>query len=163
MVTRYMASDDTSMLISSYYNSYRERDIVRFVLKIYDSSNLKEKEGYIVCDIDSKVLEKIMDKYFTNEEMYIWLQPAGDRPLYAIGMLGTEFNNMLDEIETLIGQQYEDRLLRNKAEYKALQAQTSDYTTAMAAIVISVLPIAVLFMSLQKYFIKGMTVGAVKG
>lgn len=70
---------------------------------------------------------------------------------------------MLDEIETLIGQQYEDRLLRNKAEYKALQAQTSDYTTAMAAIVISVLPIAVLFMSLQKYFIKGMTVGAVKG
>jgi len=26
-----------------------------------------------------------------------------------------------------------------------------------------VLPIAVLFLSLQKYFIKGMTVGAVKG
>ena len=42
-------------------------------------------------------------------------------------------------------------------------AQTSDYTTAMAAIVISVLPIAVLFICLQKYFIKGMTVGAVKG
>lgn len=42
-------------------------------------------------------------------------------------------------------------------------AQTSDYTTAMAAIVISILPIAVLFISLQKYFIKGMTVGAVKG
>jgi raffinose/stachyose/melibiose transport system permease protein len=41
--------------------------------------------------------------------------------------------------------------------------QTSDYTSAMAAIVISVLPIAVLFVSLQKYFIKGMTVGAVKG
>lgn len=41
--------------------------------------------------------------------------------------------------------------------------QTSDYTTAMAAIVISVLPITVLFISLQKYFIKGMTVGAVKG
>lgn len=42
-------------------------------------------------------------------------------------------------------------------------AQTSDYTTAMAAIVLSVLPIAILFISLQKYFIKGMTVGAVKG
>lgn len=41
--------------------------------------------------------------------------------------------------------------------------QTSDYTTAIAAIVVSVLPIAVLFLSLQKYFIKGMTVGAVKG
>lgn len=42
-------------------------------------------------------------------------------------------------------------------------AQTSDYTTAMAAIVVSVLPIAILFMCLQKYFVKGMTVGAVKG
>lgn len=42
-------------------------------------------------------------------------------------------------------------------------AQSSDYTTAMAAIVISVVPVAILFLSLQKYFIKGMTVGAVKG
>jgi raffinose/stachyose/melibiose transport system permease protein len=41
--------------------------------------------------------------------------------------------------------------------------QTSDYTSAMAAIVISALPISILFVSLQKYFIKGMTAGAVKG
>jgi len=41
--------------------------------------------------------------------------------------------------------------------------QTSDYSTAFAAIVLSVLPIAILFVSLQRYFIKGMTVGAVKG
>lgn len=49
------------------------------------------------------------------------------------------------------------------AIHSLFSAQSSDYTTAMAAIVISVLPIAVLFLSLQKYFIKGMTVGAVKG
>lgn len=42
-------------------------------------------------------------------------------------------------------------------------AQASDYNTAMAAVVISVLPIAILFLCLQKYFIKGMTVGSVKG
>jgi len=42
-------------------------------------------------------------------------------------------------------------------------AQSSDYSTAFAAIVISGLPISILFVSLQKYFIKGMTVGAVKG
>jgi raffinose/stachyose/melibiose transport system permease protein len=41
--------------------------------------------------------------------------------------------------------------------------QTSDYSTAFAAIVLSVLPITVLFVILQKYFIKGMTIGAVKG
>lgn len=42
-------------------------------------------------------------------------------------------------------------------------AQSNDYSTAFGAIVISALPIAILFISLQKYFIKGMTVGAVKG
>lgn len=41
--------------------------------------------------------------------------------------------------------------------------QATDYSTAMAAIVIAVIPIALLFGALQKYFIKGMTVGAVKG
>jgi len=248
IVTQYLASDNTSMLISSYYNVSRERDIMRFVLKIYDHSNLKDKVGYMVCDIDSKVLEKIMKKYITNEEMYIWLQPEGDRQMYAtgtldegnkayydtivhyilsgkadeigdfsdknrvffqvsqdkynlnaysimpqsvleenqkvltrnlifiviamvvlmsvlyfyvtrsltspleklmqtigrirsgetrlradyeaedeIGMLGTEFNNMLDEMESLIGQQYENKLLLNKAEYKALQAQINPH------------------------------------
>ncbi len=40
---------------------------------------------------------------------------------------------------------------------------SSDYTSAMAGIVILSLPIVILFLSLQKYFIKGMTVGAVKG
>jgi raffinose/stachyose/melibiose transport system permease protein len=41
--------------------------------------------------------------------------------------------------------------------------QTSDYSTAFAAIVLSALPVMVLFVILQKYFIKGMTIGAVKG
>ena len=49
------------------------------------------------------------------------------------------------------------------AIHALFSAQSSDYNTAFAAIVISVLPIAILFLSLQKYFIKGMTVGAVKG
>lgn len=40
---------------------------------------------------------------------------------------------------------------------------SSDYTSAMAGIVISALPMCILFLALQKYFIKGMTVGAVKG
>jgi raffinose/stachyose/melibiose transport system permease protein len=41
--------------------------------------------------------------------------------------------------------------------------QTSDYSTAFAAIVLSALPVPILFFILQKYFIKGMTIGAVKG
>lgn len=38
-----------------------------------------------------------------------------------------------------------------------------DYNTAMAAIMISTLPVVALFVSLQKYFIKGLAAGAVKG
>lgn len=38
-----------------------------------------------------------------------------------------------------------------------------DYSTAMAGIILSSIPIIILFLSLQKQFIKGMTVGAVKG
>ncbi len=41
--------------------------------------------------------------------------------------------------------------------------QSSDYSSAMAAIVISILPITILFLSVQKYFIQGLTAGAVKG
>lgn len=38
-----------------------------------------------------------------------------------------------------------------------------DYATAMAGIILSSIPIIILFVSMQKQFIKGMTVGAVKG
>lgn len=39
----------------------------------------------------------------------------------------------------------------------------NDYSVAMAAIIISATPIIILFVCLQKQFIKGMTIGAVKG
>lgn len=41
--------------------------------------------------------------------------------------------------------------------------EASIYNVAVAAIVVSVLPVMILFLSLQKYFVKGLTVGAVKG
>jgi raffinose/stachyose/melibiose transport system permease protein len=40
---------------------------------------------------------------------------------------------------------------------------SSNYSTAMAGVVISAAPITVLFVSLQRYFIKGLAAGAVKG
>ena len=40
---------------------------------------------------------------------------------------------------------------------------SSNYSTAMAGVMISVVPISILFVALQRYFIKGLTAGAVKG
>ncbi|MCM1297424.1 MAG: sensor histidine kinase, partial [Muribaculaceae bacterium] len=44
-----------------------------------------------------------------------------------IGKLGEEFNYMLDAMEDLIGQQYQDKLLLNRAQYQALQAQINPH------------------------------------
>lgn len=84
-VMDYVESDRTSMLISSYFNQYRERDIIRFVLKLYGNSNTRDKIGYIVCDVDSKAFVSIMKKYRTDTTMYIWLQPEQDRPVVSLG------------------------------------------------------------------------------
>ena len=40
---------------------------------------------------------------------------------------------------------------------------SSNYSTAMAGVMISAVPISILFIALQRYFIKGLTAGAVKG
>jgi sensor histidine kinase YesM len=44
-----------------------------------------------------------------------------------IGVLGQEFNDMLDEIEGLIKEQYETKILINDARYKTLQAQVNPH------------------------------------
>lgn len=246
-VKAYTESDENEILISSYHNPSTNADMVRFVLKIYDTSSKKDMIGYIVCDADVKVTRKIIQKYQLGDNTFVWLQPTGDRAfalvgepgesyvdfygrtmediqenrqaavdmadsekvffhlpiknydldVYAvmpqsvlkasqkilartlvisvtalsalmiilytyitkrltnpladlmdtigrirggdtnlrvdyqvqdeIGKLGEEFNYMLDSIENLIGQQYQDKLLLNRAQYQALQAQINPH------------------------------------
>lgn len=87
-VREYVESSDAVTLITSYYNPYREKDILRFVLKIYNNSNKSPQLGYIVCDMDIKVIRYLTEKYIVNEESFLWLQPKGDRPIYQTGELG---------------------------------------------------------------------------
>lgn len=101
-VREYVESDDAIMCISSYYNKYREKDMIRFVLKLYNKSNQKEKIGYIVCDIDGKVIEKIMEKYCT-ENMIMWIQPMEDRPAITVGKITNDENQYYAEaVEKII-------------------------------------------------------------
>lgn len=89
-VKEYINSEKTQMMISSYYNKYREKNLVRFVLKFYNSLGINSKGGYLVCDVDSKAFEKILKKYRLDESMYIWLQPTGDRPILSTGILSED-------------------------------------------------------------------------
>lgn len=84
-VKEYVESGENKMLISSYYNLSRQGDMVRFVLKIYDTSNTKQIIGYIVCDADVSMMQKIMKKYQMGENSCVWLQPGGDRPFAMMG------------------------------------------------------------------------------
>ena len=101
-VRDYFESDDTGMLVTSYYNPYREKDIVRFVLKIYQYVTINAKCGYIVCDIDSKALKKIISKYNVDDEMFIWIQPQGDRPVISCGKLEDDCRSSYKKLSDMI-------------------------------------------------------------
>lgn len=98
VVKDYIESEKTGMLVSSYYNKYREKNIVRTVLKLYDNRNFNEIIGYVVCDVDSKALSAIMQKYSTDTTMFIWLQPLDDRPAVTIGTLDEDEKTSYDKV-----------------------------------------------------------------
>jgi len=83
-VASYVRSDNRVMLVSSYLNPSRSKDIVRFVLKIY-ANNVTKKIGFVVCDVDSGSFSRIMEKYVYSDRQLVWLQPAGDRAAVSFG------------------------------------------------------------------------------
>lgn len=102
IVKKYVELDNPVMLVSSYYNVYRNKNILRFVMKLYNESNLQDKIGYVVCDVDTKNLEKIMDKYRIDRTAFMWLQPTGDRPIDTLGDLDAEQTKEYNALEKSI-------------------------------------------------------------
>ena len=125
-VMDYVESDEDTMLISSYYNPYREKDILRFVLKLYDDGNRNKKIGYIVCDVDSKAILGIMEKYQTDSTVFIWLQPDGDRPAAILGELTDEQKEYYEDVSDIILKG--EKITRQKYfEQELFQAEQSKY------------------------------------
>lgn len=127
-VKNFVNSTENGMLISSYYNQYRETDIVRFVLKLFDNRNYKQAIGYIVCDVDSKAIRSIMDKYSTDNTMYIWLQPMDDRPVTSIGSLSKDEEIEYQEISTQILQGTQTgQMASGSAKQELFQVEQNKY------------------------------------
>ena len=101
-VQKYVHSDKTITLVSSYYNAYREKDIVRMAMKIYSDSNISQLVGYLVCDMDCKPYQSCMKRFITDENMFVWLQPAEDRVAVSVGTLGGESLEMYQEMSGMI-------------------------------------------------------------
>ncbi|MGA2639564.1 MAG: histidine kinase [Spirochaetia bacterium] len=101
VVSEYAHSDDRVMLVSSYHNTSRDRDVIRFVLKIY-TNNVTRKIGYIVCDVDTNSFMRIIGKYVYSERQIVWLQPRGDRPALRYGRLEGRQKEYFDVVSTRI-------------------------------------------------------------
>ena len=104
-IREYLASDEKGLFISSYYNEYRKKNLVRFVIKLF-TNNATRKVGFLVCDVDSKAFMKIMEKYIYSDDQVVWLQPSGDMPILETGALPranvSYYHRMIDEIKTNI-------------------------------------------------------------
>ncbi len=97
-VREYVESEDTVTLVSSYYNKYREKDILRLVMKIYNNGKNSQVLGYIVCDIDTKTIRQRIEKYFASAGAFYWLQPDGDRAVFRMGESDEKENSQIEEI-----------------------------------------------------------------
>lgn len=84
VVSAYVRSDRRAMLVSSYFNRSRQRDVTRLVLNIY-AKDVTRKVGYIVCDADSSGFRRIIEKYVFSSGQIVWLQPSSDRPVLLFG------------------------------------------------------------------------------
>ena len=129
IVKKYVESDNPVMLVSSYYNEYRKKNILRFVMKLYNESNLQDKIGYVVCDVDTKNLEKIMDKYRIDRTAFMWLQPTGDRPIDTLGDLDAEQTKEYNALEKSIacGKKAENET-NSKQEFFRIDQQHYNFT-----------------------------------
>lgn len=107
-IQEFVESGRTGMLVSSYYNEYRSTDILHLVLKLFDNRNYNKVIGYVVCDVDSKTVHSIMEKYSTDRAMYIWLQPVNDRAALSIGVLNPDEEDIYREITGQIQSGNED-------------------------------------------------------
>lgn len=83
-VKTYIDSDRTAMLVSGYYNPYRDRNIIRFVYKIF-VDNRREVAGYLICDTDEQAFQRFIGELTYYTEQIIYAQAVGDRVLLQFG------------------------------------------------------------------------------
>lgn len=86
-VRSYIESNKTGMMISGYYNTHRQKDMIRLVMKIFTGYQYDRAVGYIVCDVDSDTVTSLMKKCIPDQTQFVWLQPGGDRVVVSIGQL----------------------------------------------------------------------------
>lgn len=163
----YVHNDNTDIMISGYYNPQEDLDIVRFVLKLHNYDEERQQIGYLVCDINSKAITSIMEKYVDSDHVCLWLQPLHDTAIAMIGYASQEQlqiqKSLAESIESCeasmdLQEEYEDYYLIhvNQENYNleafALVSQ-SLLTVAMKSLVRSLLTIMTAMITITAAFV----------
>ena len=131
-VKDYVASDDSIMLVSSYYNVYRQKDIARFAVKLYHN---RQVIGYAVCDTDEKALRYLMKKYTEGGEGYVWIQPLGDRAITATGELSeTQQANFESASSEIMAESAEEEAITERENQVFFRVQQDKYNIGSYAL-----------------------------
>ena len=107
-VLEYVNGDRTDLMISGYYNPLEEKNIIRFVLKLHNYDEERQKIGYLVCEIDSMAFASIMNKYVDLSHVYLWMQPVNDRTIVVTGEANEDQKRIQKQLSRVI-QNYYDR------------------------------------------------------
>ena len=117
-VLEYVNGERTDMMISGYYNPLEEKDIIRFVLKLHNYDEERQKIGYLVCEIDSMAFASIMNKYVDLSHVYLWMQPVNDRTIVVTG----EANDDQKRIQKQLA-----RVIQNYYDSSTMEQEYGDY------------------------------------
>lgn len=166
-VLEYVNGDRTDLMISGYYNPLEEKNIIRFVLKLHNYDEERQKIGYLVCEIDSMAFASIMNKYVDLSHVYLWMQPVNDRTIVVTGETNEDQKRIQKQLSRVIQNYYDSSTLEqeygdyylihvgqaeNNLEACALVSQ-SLLTAAQKSLTRSLLVIMVMMLGLVVVFV----------
>ena len=113
-VLEYVNGDRTDLMISGYYNPLEEKNIIRFVLKLHNYDEERQKIGYLVCEIDSMAFASIMNKYVDLSHVYLWMQPVNDRTIVVTGEANDDQKRIQKQLSRVIQNYYDSSTLEQE-------------------------------------------------
>ncbi len=135
-VLEYVNGERTDLMISGYYNPLEEKDIIRFVLKLHNYDEERQKIGYLVCEIDSMAFAFIMNKYVDLSHVYLWMQPVNDRTIVTTGDANDDQKRIQKQLSRVIQNYYDSNTLEQEYEdyYLIHVGQTENNLEACALV-----------------------------
>lgn len=113
-VLEYVNGERTDLMISGYYNPLEEKDIIRFVLKLHNYDEERQKIGYLVCEIDSIAFASIMNKYVDLSHVYLWMQPVNDRTIVVTGEANDDQKRIQKQLSRVIQNYYDSSTMEQE-------------------------------------------------